>query len=161
MKTTTWICDTCGEEITAPDHGWVEWLRKSQEGKRTERGLRLVHHFPHSPRGGSHGCQYDGVAEDGSSISDVSLPEMLGPGGLMDLLSMISEDRLPKDEVLEMIKRLHIPGYEHSRKHFDEAIDAGVFEPNTKPGFYKQSDLEATLFWAGTQAANPGGGGSR
>jgi hypothetical protein len=63
----------------------------------------------------------------------------------MNLLSFISESRLPTQQVLEMIKRLHIPGYEHARKHFRAAINAGVIEPNTEENYYSQSEIEATL----------------
>ena len=46
-----------------------------------------------------------------------------------------------------MIKRLHIPGYEHARLHFNAAIDQLVFEPNTPPGFYWQHNNDAVLEW--------------
>lgn len=67
----------------------------------------------------------------------------------MELLFMLSEHELPEDEVIEIIKRPHIPGYEHARMHFNAAIAEQVFEPNTKPGFYKMADINATLAWLG------------
>jgi hypothetical protein len=151
MKTTTWICDSCGSEIEDVAHGWVEWLTKYEDGKRSSRGLRLVHHCVYSPREGRHKCQYDGNYEyqkDGHTISDTDLKSCLGSNGLMDLLSMLSDDEAPKDDIIEMIKRLHIPGYEHARFHFQAAINDGAFDPNTKPGFYPLRDIEATLAWA-------------
>lgn len=150
-ETATWICDTCGESITAVEHGWVEWLSRYKNGKREGRGLRLVHHVPYSPRKDHGGCQYHGATEyrrDEMTISDCQLREFVGPGGLMDLLAMIAEEELPKDDVLEMIKRLHIPGYEQARGHFASAISDGAFEPNTAEGYYKTSDIRATLQWA-------------
>ncbi|VEG89833.1 Uncharacterised protein [Legionella spiritensis] len=72
----------------------------------------------------------------------------LGADGLMQLLILLSEQRLPQDQVLEMIKRLHIPGYEHARRYFNEAIDHLVFEPNTPPGFYLQHNIDAVLEWS-------------
>ena len=63
----------------------------------------------------------------------------------MRLLSMIADDYVNKNDVLEMIKRLHIKGYEASRLHFKDAIIEGVFEPNTPANYYDQSDIEATL----------------
>lgn len=151
--TSTWICDTCGYTIANPEQGWVEWLSCSDAGKRAGRGLRLVHHFPSSPLRDSAGtgCQYNGQVElhrDGMTVSDVPLLDFLGPQGLMDLLAMIAEDELPKEELLEMIKRLHIPGYEHARHHFAAAIAAGAFEPNTPKGYYQMSDIAATLEYA-------------
>ena len=150
MRTTTWICDCCGDEIKDASHGWVEWLTKNDDGKRSSRGLRLVHHFVHSPREGQNKCQYDGNFEykkDDYALSDTDLKSFLGPGGLMHLLSMLFDDEAPKDEIVEIIKRLHIPGYENARSHFATAISDGAFEPNTKPGFYNMRDIEATLAW--------------
>jgi hypothetical protein len=60
---------------------------------------------------------------------------------------MLAENRVRQDEVLEMSKRLHVPGYEHTRLHFDEAIREGVFEPNTVPGYYWQLNIEAVDQW--------------
>ena len=77
----------------------------------------------------------------------MELKYFLGPDGLMELLSMMDENEAPQIEIIEMIKRLHIPGYEHARLHFDEAISDGAFEPNTRPGFYPTRDINATLEW--------------
>jgi hypothetical protein len=146
-----WICDTCGEKIENPKDGWVEWIVVGagfRGGIKTGRDLRLVHHIPASPLGKPYGCQFNGPeerAKDGGIISDLSLEYFLGPDGLMRLLALISEDELPKEEVLEMIKRLHIPGYEIARHHFDRAIEAGVFEPNTPKDYYHMRDIEATI----------------
>jgi hypothetical protein len=151
MKTTTWICDTCGGTIANAEDGWVEWLTRREDGKRSGRGLRLVHRWVSSPRTDARRCQYDGDLEfkkNKHTISDTDLPSMLGPGGLMDLLSMVSDDEVPKEESLEMIKRLHISGYEQARRHFKRAISEGIFEPNTKPGYYNMSDIQATIEWA-------------
>ena len=150
MKTKTWICDACNTEIANVDHGWVEWLVRSEGGNRIGRGLRLVHHKPHSPRAKGTGCQYNQTTErkkDGSSLLDGKLSEYVGPQGLMDLLCLLSENELPDVEVIEMIKRLHIPGYEHARKHFEAAIADEVFHQNTKAGFHAIADIKATLTW--------------
>lgn len=141
-----WTCDTCGQPIHNVDDGWVEWIEfKSPEGRKG-RDLRLVHSRPASPTGGR--CQFNQQAErqrDGGIILDRQLSSFLGPDGLMDLLSLIAESRLPTEDVLEMIKRLNIPGYEQARMHFDGAISEGVFEPNTMRGYYHQVDIEAVL----------------
>jgi hypothetical protein len=52
---------------------------------------------------------------------------------------------MPKDEALELIKRLHIPGYEQARLHFERAISEGVIERQYPPGYYNQSEIEAVL----------------
>ncbi len=147
MNTSTWICDNCGELLQRAEDGYVEWLitQADEHGNRRGRGLRLVHHLPASPH---HSCQYDEDEEfrrDGSILQSLSLEQFLGPDGLMLLLSMLARDKLPKADVLEMIKRLHIPGYEHARQHFQRAIDDGVFEPNVPEGYYWQSNINAVL----------------
>jgi hypothetical protein len=144
--TTTWICDACGQLIKEANHGWVEWLvSQDKSGKRSGRGLRLVHHRLFSPNGN---CQYDSHLEfsrDRACLHDLDLESFLGPDGLNILLSQIAEHTLPTEDTLEMIKRLHIPGYEHTRKHFDRAIYEEVFEPNMPKGYYSQRDIEAVL----------------
>ena len=71
----------------------------------------------------------------------------------MLLLAMLAEGEAPKEEVLEMIKRLHISGYEEARHHFDHAISDGAFDPNTRPSYYPPIDIQATLDWKNEQDA--------
>lgn len=78
-------------------------------------------------------------------VEDLPLNSFAGPDGLMMLLRLLEEGRLPKGEVIEMIKRLHIPGYERARHYFAEAIAAGAFEPNTQPNYHYQYQIEETL----------------
>jgi len=147
-ETKFWICDTCGERITREEDGWVEWIvARSSAGERRGRHLRLVHHLPASPRRQGAGCQINERQEcdGGELINDMSLTDFVGPDGLMHLLEMLAEGTLPKDSVLEMTKRLHIPGYEIARLYFDEAIAAGVFEPNTMPRFPFQYQIDEVL----------------
>lgn len=147
MNPDTWICDACGETIKDQADGWVEWLRNSES--RECRGLRLVHHQPASPRNPAGSCQYDSDVEwnsdQSSLVNDLSLEFFLGSDGLMRLLAMLSDGTPPADEVIEMIKRLYIPGYEHAHRHFEHAIAEGVIEPDTKFGFFPQRDIQATL----------------
>jgi hypothetical protein len=146
-QTTSWTCDACGLPINDARDGWVEWVTyKNADGQDRGRGLRLVHHQPASPR--KSGCQYDGKQEfqrDRGILSDQSLDSFLGPDGLMLLLSLISEGELPQAEVIEMIQRIHIPGYEHARHHFPDALARGVIEPNLPPGFHWQADIERVI----------------
>jgi len=143
-----WICDTCGEKIENAKDGWVEWITVTDGDDKEGRDLRLVHHMPASPRKQPPGCQHDEsseFAEDRGILSDMSLEDFLGPNGLMRFLVFIHKDELPKDDVLEMIKRLFIPGYEVARFHFDKAMYEGVFEPNNPNHYHFQDQIEATL----------------
>jgi hypothetical protein len=120
------------------------------------RDLTLVHHLPASPRRESHnhGCQFNEQMEyrkDGGIVEDLGLEHFCGPNGLVHLLSMVAEHPSSVNEILEMIQRIHIPGYERARLHARRAISEGVFEPNLPPGFYWQSDIRAILDWAEKQ----------
>lgn len=146
-----WICDTCGGIIEIAEDGWVEWHNPVQNGKVERRGqdLRLVHHTKSHDQESK--CQFDNHDRQ-FMVKDVPLDWFLGSDGLMSLLALIAEDRVTSEEVLEMIKRLHIPGYEHTRLHFDEAISEGVFEPNTLPGYYHVSNIRAVDEWLKARA---------
>ena len=100
--------------------------------------------------GSGSGCQFDGNAEyevDGGVVNDSEFAGFLGPDGLMRMLSKLDEALLPNGEVLELIKRLHVDGYEHARLHLAEAIAQGVFEPSSRRGFYPTSSINAVLEW--------------
>jgi hypothetical protein len=136
-------CDSCGKDITDVADGWVEWISFTERDK-VGKGLRVVH------KNGlfKDKCQYnqDAIYQKFSGIlNDNYLENFVGPDGLMRLLVMISESELPTNEVLEMIKRLHISGYDQAREHFEQAIRKGIFEPNMPKNFYNQSDIEATI----------------
>lgn len=84
---------------------------------------------------------------DKGLIRDVALSRFQGADGLMQLLALAAEERLPLESVIEMIKRIHIPGYERARSYLGAAAAHGVFEPNTRPGFPWQSQLDLVLRW--------------
>jgi hypothetical protein len=66
----------------------------------------------------------------------------------MNLLGKLHDKAVPTEEVLEMIKRLHIPGYEEARHHFKSARAEGVYEPNTAWGYPFQYQIAAVLEFA-------------
>jgi hypothetical protein len=143
--TPRWHCDTCGQAI-----------RHFRDGRRIGRGFRLVHHQPASPL--PDGCQYDGDEEyrrDQSILADVALEDFLGHDGLTYLLEVLSRGELPQEQVVEMIKRLHTPGYERARFHAQAATEEGVIEPNMRPGFYAQGDIARVLDWADAKDLKP------
>jgi hypothetical protein len=151
LQTTSWICDSCGEIIDRIEDGWVEWIHYVDR-RKIGRGLRLVHHQPASPR--KDGCQYDTAhLHDKEGLSDDGLESFVGPDGLMRLLSKLAEGSLPQESVIDMIQRIHIPGYEAARRHFQTAIGEDVIEPNLPKGFYWQSQIAAVIKWAEKQEA--------
>ena len=138
-----WYCDVCGKKIESVKDGWLEWVYfKDEEGNGHARGLRIVHKDKR--------CMYDTQQEfkrDQGTIQDENLKCFLGSDGLMLLLELLAEGNIPKEQVLEVIKRIHIPGYEIAHRHFDDAISEDVFEPNRKKGYYWQSDINAVITW--------------
>ena len=147
---TGWICDRCGEVIETAGDGWLQWVGVPDESDGpTMRGLSLVHHFPASPRKQRHedGCQFDPqeFRKDRGIVKDMHLDAFCGADGLMLFLSLISQKAASVAEILEMVKRIHIPGNERARSHFEHAIAEGVIGPNLPEGFYWQSDIRAVL----------------
>jgi hypothetical protein len=115
---------------------------------RKGKGLRLVHNKPASPLA-RHGksCQYNKMQlrKEGLSLKYLAIDRFLGPDGLVNLLSLIADAILPKDEILVLIQRLHVPGFERARAHFEVAIQEGIIEPSDPAGFYSQRDIEVVL----------------
>ncbi|HRI71140.1 MAG TPA: hypothetical protein PK156_43205 [Polyangium sp.] len=149
----SWICDTCRQLIENIDEGCVEWINQiGNNKKRIRRDLRLVHRQASPHRESVYECQFNTDHEfqkDRGTVSDRPLEDFLGPNGLISLLAMIEFDNPAFSAcVVEMIKRLHIPGYEHARAHFDAAIREGVIEPKMRQGFYSMGQIEATLAFA-------------
>jgi hypothetical protein len=65
----------------------------------------------------------------------------------MLLLSLIAQSEMPRAEVLELAKRVQIPGYEQTRDLFHQAIDVGIVAPLIGEGFYMQSEIQELLRW--------------
>lgn len=144
-----WICDNCGGLISDVDEGWVEWIVYTDEsGNPKGRDLRLVHHNAIDRENTK--CQFYSAresAKDGGFINDGPLQWFLGPDGLTALLTMITDDELPKEMVIEMICRLHVPGHERARAFMDEAIDDGIISLDRPRGLYSQSQIQTVLEW--------------
>jgi hypothetical protein len=145
-----WFCDFCGESIKKVEDGWVEWIEvRKEDGSITARDLRLVHHRPASPlKDSPSSCQFNEREErkkDNGSLSDLPLRNFLGPDGFMYLLSFFMREQFPKEDVIKMIMRLHIPGYERTRRHFDRAIKSGIIEQDYYPGFFTQGQIAEVL----------------
>ena len=148
-----WRCDSCGEPVSDVRSGWVEWLAaEDTEGKPELSGLRLVHRTGISPRSPQpHGCQYnprDEFRKNRSIVEGLPLDRFAGPDGLMLLLSMIMESELPAQELIELTKRVQIPGYEAVHEVVHDAVTEGVITPSISPAFYLQCEISAVLKWA-------------
>lgn len=147
QRSSGWRCDTCRGFIARIEDGWVEWLACEEEAERPSmRGLRLVHRRDASPTEG--GCEYDSHREfqqNGSIVEGLSLERFVGPDGLMLLLSLIASGDFSAGEVIELTKRVQIPGYEQARDFFQMAIESGYLSPSIAIGFYLQSEIQAVL----------------
>jgi hypothetical protein len=66
----------------------------------------------------------------------------------MLLLSMIMESELPAQELIELTKRVQIPGYEAVHEVVHDAVTEGVITPSISPAFYLQCEISAVLKWA-------------
>jgi hypothetical protein len=63
----------------------------------------------------------------------------------MLLLSMIAERELPPQELIELAKRVQIPGYEAVFEMVHDAVSEGVITPSISSGFYLQSEIWEVL----------------
>ena len=66
----------------------------------------------------------------------------------MLLLSMIAERELPLQELIELAKRVQIPGYEAVYELVHDAVGEGVIAPCISSGFYLQCEIWDVLKWA-------------
>jgi len=144
-----WKCSTCGQLITRIDDGWVEWLAfEDQEGRTHLTGLRLIHCLlARTGKRGPRACQYDARQQfrrNHSLVEGLPLERFVGPDGLMLLLSFIAVGKMPVGDILELAKRVQIPGYELVR---DLLRGAGhkFSASSIGDGFYLQSEIQAVL----------------
>jgi len=135
-KSMGWCCGTCGQLITNVRDGWVEWLDSVDDGGETIRnGLRLVHR---------ESCRYDPrtVFRNGRSVVEgLSLERFVGHDGLVLLLSLLAVGELPPSEVIELAKRVQIPGYELARNLAGKGNLGKLLPPILGHGCYLQSEI--------------------
>lgn len=120
-----WYCDTCGKVIEDVKDGWLEWYYDYDGDMvlRSNKGYRIVHHDKR--------CMYNSskMHNAGKGVSDMHLEDFTGPNGLANLLSDIELERCEDNkEIIEIIKRLHLPYYEEARKYHDKAEMSGFFD---------------------------------
>jgi hypothetical protein len=144
-----WICDSYGNVISKIEDGWVEWLASDRHGEAHVEGLQIVHiRAPFAKSQDDAGCRYDVHDEfrHGQKIVEgLSVERFVGPDGLMLLLSFLAADAFPRQETLELIERVQIPGYERSSPYFQEAVEARVIVPAIGSGYFVQSEIRTLL----------------
>jgi hypothetical protein len=115
---TTWICDTCGEEMTDPNTSLMTWTEDDQ-GRAVE--FLLVHK-------NIDGRTCDPGARSGF-VSNLELSAGLGEDGAAYLLSLLSVGPLKGNGSckvanmsgwVDLFRRLQTPWYEEARPHFDD-----------------------------------------
>lgn len=136
----------------------MEWLAaENTKGKPKVGGLRLVHRRNTSTRWQDpYGCQYnprDEFRKNRGIVEGLALDRFVGPDGLMLLLSMIAESELPAQELIELAKRVQIPGYEAVHELVHDAVSEGVIAPSISFGFYLQCEIWDVLTWAKYRAS--------
>lgn len=146
-----WRCDSCGDIVTSVRAGWVEWLAsEDKHGNDILKGLRLVHRG-RQKNARNHNCQYDPLGEFRSGktiVEGLPLERLVGADGLMVLLSFLAEGELPHREILELIKRVQIPGYELVRNLSPRGQRSKLPSPVLSHGYYLQSEIREMLGWA-------------
>lgn len=137
---TGWHCDSCASLIKTVTDGWVEWLASEDDnGATILNGLRLVHR---------ESCRYDArtvFRNRRSVVEGLCLERFIGPDGLILLLSLLAVGELPTVEVIELAKRVQIPGYELARNLVGEENLPQFLLPSLGHGCYLQSEIAELL----------------
>ena len=140
QKCAGWHCDSCAQLITSVNDGWVEWLASEDDtGASILNGLRLVHR---------ESCRYDArmvFRNRRSVVEGLCLERFIGPDGLILLLSLLAEGELPTVEVIELAKRVQVPGYELARNLVGEGNLPQLLPPSLGHGCYLQSEITELL----------------
>jgi len=133
-----WICDECGKVINTIEDGWLEW-EKSYSNNIKPRNFRIVHHKAASPK-----APYGDCYNKSSYISNMQLDYFCGIDGLSRLLTMFRNVENPI-ELVEIIKRLHLPCYEEAKLYWSEAQEDGYFEGASEEWPYLQNSLKELI----------------
>lgn len=136
-----WHCDSCAGLVTSASDGRVEWLASEDNA-----GAAAVVHGLHLVHCGS--CRYDARAvfrKRRSVVEGLSLERFIGPDGLILLLSLLAAEELPAAEVIELAKRVQIPGYELARNLVGEKKLPKLVPPALGHGCYLQSEINEVL----------------
>jgi hypothetical protein len=139
------VCDTCGDVISSPDQGWVEWL---SDGDRMTHSFRIIHKFngrcAHHERKLNH--QGTGLT---SFVGD-------GPDSLTYLYAILDEGYIveqPNDtpmvrdikEWAELARRVSLPHYEQARRYLPRARAEGHLDGLHEGSLYLQDTLRMVI----------------
>ena len=147
-ETIEWICDYCDRKIVNSDLGWLMWISEvDPELGQRHTELQLIHNTLPRP----DGCQLNDryLSSNNRGISQGEpIRNFLGSDGLMMLLEFPCRyPTFPVKDVVEIIKRLHIPGYEATRMYIGDAISSQFTPPLdlSNPYFPSQQTIRDTL----------------
>lgn len=143
-----WVCDTCGQVIERPEHGYV-LIHFTTENRRTLlTGFSIVHHTTHSPLRDTPARDCYGEHPG----KDQPLVDLVGENGMAHLLSYVdvgehngdvAQSRMHPDRMREwvtLVRRLTIPHYEEGRQYLPHAMrDGRVDSHEIRP--YQQRSL--------------------
>ncbi|WP_145090767.1 hypothetical protein [Anatilimnocola aggregata] len=98
----------------------MEWIDKDLEPSPDDRitttasKSRIVHAAGYSPSGSEYGCHRTPAEEvrEGGAFGDAPLGDFTGSDGLLKMLAMILNRKLPVEELVILIKRIHVTGFE-------------------------------------------------
>jgi hypothetical protein len=150
VKFTGWRCDSCGGAITSVRAGWVEWLAsEDKKGNDVLSGLRLVHvHRGPQQKTRRRNCQYDPrklFRKNKTIVEGLPLNALVGADGLMVLLSLVAEGGLPHEAILELVKRVQVPGYELIRHLAPRGQQSKLLSPILGHRCYLQSEIREII----------------
>lgn len=114
-----WRCASCDRLITSIDDGWVEWLAlENGRDAAILSGVRLIHRRGGGTPKGKRACQYDPrkqLRNQARIVEGLALECFVGPNGLLLLLSLVEAGQFPREDIVELARRVQVPGYESSR----------------------------------------------
>ena len=149
-----WSCDCCGLLITRVEDGWVEWLAPKRDGRDGFfTGLRIVHRVSAAGGCGTPGCRYDACAEfqrSRSTVEGLALENLVGPDGLMTLLSFLAVREFRTADIVDLTKRIQIPGYELVRNLYGD-LDRVMPPSILGEGCYLQFEMRNLLAHAANE----------
>jgi hypothetical protein len=93
-------------------------------------------------------CRYDArtvFRNRRSVVEGLCLERFIGPDGLILLLSLLTVGELPTVEVIELAKRVQVPGYELARNLVGEENLPHLLPPSLGHGCYLQSEIDEAL----------------